>query len=108
MKTTVNVFDFVDAFKKIRPDNFSHAALVTLFDYLEEWEESAGEELDLDVIALCCDFSEATPREIADSYGIDDDGLTHEETAGVVREYLEDEGMYVGETQNGTFVYRNF
>ena len=27
-------------------------------NYLEEYEESTGEELELDVIALCCDFTE--------------------------------------------------
>jgi hypothetical protein len=29
-----------------------------LFDYLEEYEDSTGEELELDVIAICCEFTE--------------------------------------------------
>ena len=58
MKTTVSKWDFVDAFKKIRPVNFSDSGLCALFDYLEEYEESTGHELELDVVALCCDFTE--------------------------------------------------
>lgn len=58
MKQTISRNDFVDAFKKIRPDNFSTAGLIELFDYLEDYEENSGEEMELDVIAICCDFTE--------------------------------------------------
>ena len=58
MKQSVNLYTFRRAFETLRPDNFSYAGQEALFDYLEEYEESAGEELELDVIALCCDFSE--------------------------------------------------
>ena len=58
MKITVNFTDFVDAFYKIRPTNFSYDGLKALFDYLEEYEHSTGKELELDVIGLCCDFCE--------------------------------------------------
>lgn len=58
MKTTVTESSFIRAFKQLRPDNFSSAGLSALFDYLEDYEEATGEELELDVIALCCDFAE--------------------------------------------------
>lgn len=58
MKQTVTKYDFIDAFKRVRPDNFSYAGLEALFDYLEEYEYSTGEEMELDVIAICCDFTE--------------------------------------------------
>lgn len=29
-----------------------------MFDYLEEYEKDTGEEIELDVVALCCDFAE--------------------------------------------------
>ena len=58
MKTTVTVTTFVDAFRALRPDNFSNDGLQALFSYLEEYETDTGEELELDVIALCCDFAE--------------------------------------------------
>lgn len=59
MKQTVNVYDFRDAFQACnRADNFSYEGLTALFDYLEQYEEGTGEEYELDVIALCCDFTE--------------------------------------------------
>lgn len=58
MKQTVNQYDFCEAFKKIRPDNFSHTGLEALFEYLSDYEANSGEEIELDVIAICCDYTE--------------------------------------------------
>lgn len=59
MKTSVNVYQFRDAFHAMgRKDQFSYAALGALFSYLEELESDLGEEIELDVIALCCDYAE--------------------------------------------------
>lgn len=108
MKTTVSLEDFRYAFKLARREDFSYHGLKELFNYLEEYEDSTGEEVELDVIALCCDYSEDTWQEIAQNYDID---LTEAELGGekyeIVREYLEDQGVLVGEVEGG-FVYRNF
>jgi hypothetical protein len=107
MKTTVSVYDFHQAFKEIRPTNFSYAGLNILYDYFEEYERDTGEELELDVIAICCDFTEDTWQNIAESYDID---LTEAELGGekyeIVKTYLEDQGALIGEVDGG-FVYRN-
>ena len=58
MKTTVNKTDFIDAFKKLRPSNFSYEGLDALYDHIENLEQDTEEEIDLDVIAFCCDYSE--------------------------------------------------
>ena len=68
MKQSINLYAFRDAFLAIRPDNFSYEGLEVLFDYLEEYEESAGEEIELDVIAICCDFLELSLDEARDMY----------------------------------------
>ena len=72
---TVGSSAFRDAFLDIRPDNFSNQALDALFEHLEELSESLEEPLELDVIAICCDFSEyASIEEAKNNYGsmIDD------------------------------------
>ncbi len=70
MKQNVNEHQFLDAFMKIRPDNFSRDGLYSLYDYLIELEEDIGEEIELDVIAICCDFSEYKDlKEISEAYG---------------------------------------
>ena len=107
MKTTVSVYDFHQAFKELRPTNFTYAGLNILYDYFEEYERDTGEELEMDVIAICCDFTEDTWQNIASSYDID---LTGAELGGekyeIVKTYLEDQGAFMGEVDGG-FVYRN-
>ena len=59
MKQTVNFGDFRDAFRDMdRMGNFSPEGLQALFDYIEEYEEGMGEQIELDVIALCCEYEE--------------------------------------------------
>jgi hypothetical protein len=107
MKTTVSVYDFRDAFQSMgRGKQFSYQGLGILFDWLEEWEASGGEELELDVVGLCCDFAEDEPRAIAEQYGIDNRGMSDKETAEAVRCYLMDDGNFIGETDNGSILYR--
>ena len=59
MITAVNFNSFVQSFADYgREDNFSREGLGYLFKYLEGYEEDTGEQLYLDVIALCCEHSE--------------------------------------------------
>ncbi len=69
MKQTINKSDFREAFAAMgRGDQFSYAGLGALFDYLEELERDTGEEYELDVIALCCDFSEYSVAELREQW----------------------------------------
>ena len=58
MKQTVNEHTFHRAFEQLRPDNFTYQGQNALFDYLTELEEGTGEEFELDVIGICCEYSE--------------------------------------------------
>jgi hypothetical protein len=59
MIRTINKYDFIDAFKKMgREENFSRNGLVALYEYLEMLGEDIGQEIELDVIALCCEYAE--------------------------------------------------
>ena len=70
MKQSVNMYDFERAFKNFERDNFSYDGLKALFEYLEEYEDSTGEEVELDVIALCCEYAEYDSlKEYNDDYG---------------------------------------
>ena len=112
MKQTVTFADFLDAFRIYdRPASapkFSYDGLKILFDYLEDLEDDIGEEFELDVVALCCDYAENTPALISDYYDID---ISECDNADAIRDTvircLEDEGAFVGSTDN-TIVYRQF
>lgn len=108
MKITVSKYDFERAFVDAgRKDQFSYEGRAVLFDYLEELEASTGQELELDVIALCCDYYESSTGEIITNYSIDVEGLDDDEQVDAAREYLMDNGAYCGETATG-FVYSAF
>ena len=68
---------FRDRFRAMgRADNFSYQALGALYDYLQEWSESTGEPIILDVIGICCDYVEVRDLdELASEYGIDVDDV---------------------------------
>ena len=58
MKRTINEHDFVDAFKGSYADSFSYEGKKALFEYFEELEDSTSFEMELDVIAIHCEYTE--------------------------------------------------
>jgi|TARA_R100001530_G_scaffold3596_1_gene5248 hypothetical protein len=59
MKTIVTQDDFIRAFDKMdRSDNFSIEGRMALFDWIEQMDEDCNHETTLDVISLCCEFTE--------------------------------------------------
>lgn len=58
MKQTMNEYQFTSQFKKVRPENFSYEGLKALYNYLIDYEDSTGEELEFDPIAFCCEYAE--------------------------------------------------
>jgi hypothetical protein len=58
MTKTINFSDFCDSFSDTYKNNFTYEGKRALFDYLEEYEESTGEKIELDTVALCCEYSE--------------------------------------------------
>jgi len=72
MYQRVTFRDFVDAFRAHgRENQFSLDALEALFDHLEDLELELDSPIELDVVALCCDYQESSVDEIIDHYGLD-------------------------------------
>lgn len=91
MQTSINFSQFCDAFRDMgRNDNFSYAGKRALFDYLEQYEEDTGCAVELDVIALCCEYYEQDLDGIIIDYSIDvSDAEDDDEKADIVEEYLQ-------------------
>lgn len=94
MKQTVNKYDFRRAFKTMRLNNFSYDALGKLFEYYEQLEDDTGEEIELDVIAICCDWTEIDLENFNLDYGTDFDDIDD------AIEYAVDQGGCAIETDN--------
>jgi hypothetical protein len=111
MKITVTESMFCEQFKRVRPDNFSRAALEALFAHFEEMERDQGEEFELDVIAVCCDWTEyASALEAAEAYGFkadesEDERADKSEEQAVA--FLRDETAIL-ELSSGRIVVLNF
>lgn len=60
MIKTLTFSDFIDEWNnwEDRKNTFSYEGKKALFDYLEEYENDSGEKVELDIIALCCEYTE--------------------------------------------------
>jgi hypothetical protein len=96
MFITVDSYDFKRAFKDCnRDDNFSSEGLDLLFHYFEEGD------IELDVIAICCEYEEGDLADINTSYNQEFEDLDEAE------EWLQDQTVVVGKTAD-TIVFAQF
>ena len=75
MYQSVNETAFIEAFRAFgRVNNFEVDGLRALYEYLTDLERDIGEQHELDVIALCCDFDRwESLEDYHNNYG-DDEG----------------------------------
>lgn len=112
MKQTINFSQFCDAFKLSSDykNRFSYDGLGILFHYLEDYEDSTGQELEFDMVGIACEWYEDDWESICSDYSIDLcvddwDELNDEERKAAVIEWLNDRTMVAGETEAGGIVY---
>ena len=111
MKTTVYRDEFHNYFIRAgRENQFSYQGRNVLFDWIEQLDADTGEETELDVIALCCEFAESTIDELVFDYGymMDEDAVKDED---YIREFLNDRTIVCGEYEaegETFFVYQQF
>ena len=92
---SLNKYELQNEFRAYNRDYFSlegYAAILEMF-------EDLGNDSELDVIAICCEFSEEDEEDIRDYYNIPED----EE----VEDYLS-ERTWCQELDNGNFLYQQF
>jgi hypothetical protein len=114
MKQSINFSQFCDAFARMgRNEQFSYLAKRVLFDYLIKYEGSAGHEIELDVIALCCEYEELSIEEVLDSYYDKAEKkeileLSLSRQKETIQHYLNNKTQFIGWTENGCAVYAQF
>lgn len=93
---------FIRAFEDMgRGDQFSLEAFRAIYEYLEELSEGTGEPIELDVIEVCCDFSEITFDEVLEEQGEDD----HDDALDEFERQLEKDHGWVVRLSD-SFVYQ--
>ena len=95
MQQEVTKYQFHDAFKRMgRGEQFSYAGLSALYDYLDDVDP----EYSLDVIALCCEFTEYDSLEgFQEEYGDEYDSIAKIEENTLVIRIPNSDGFIVGE-----------
>ena len=128
MKNTLNTYEITDALLQDENAAWSYTGARALAEYLEDYEEDCGIELELDVIALRCAYSEHDGLiEWADEYFanyredfgieyinpmnaesdaqsvVDCDGNFHETVLNSIEDYIRDNGALI-EFEGGIIV----
>ena len=65
IKQKINFSEFCDSFSDTYKNNFTYDGKRALFDYLEQMSEDTGEDIELDIVALCCEYTEYESMEEA-------------------------------------------
>ena len=61
-------YSFADLFKGDRADQFSRCALEALFEDLEELSEGIGKDVQVDIVEICCNWTEYEGAELLRAY----------------------------------------
>jgi hypothetical protein len=103
MIQTLRLSDFTNAFRNSdRAEQFSYEAQTMLFDYFEMLEDDTGEQIEFDLIAICCEWAEEDAATLAQYYDFDSAELDD------VAEAMRDATQVAGVTSKGTVVYVQF
>ena len=110
MKNTVWFCEFQDAFTNCwRGESFTYDGFKALYDYLTQFEDECWIEIELDAIALDCEYTEYDNiKEVYEAYKDDFDELweTEDEKDEKAAEYISDRTQII--TFDGGIIIANF
>ena len=118
MIKTLNTYEAADMLHDDENANWSRGGSLALAEHLEEYEESTGEQIELDVVALRCDYSEyESPKKfITDYYGSDletclklagiDLDVEDPDVDDLIESFIEDHGILI--KFNGGIIVSSF
>ncbi len=105
MYTSLNTNQIIDQLMTFNVfgdrDGTTYDCCKALAKYLEEYEDSTGELIELDPIALRCEFSSYTYAEAEDNWCIDTaDAESVEELREMILDYLQDNTTVIQVSDN--------
>ena len=107
MKTTLTQHEAADMLMKCEAFGTGRVAYnlcYTMAQYLEQYEEDTGEELELDPIAIRCEYRVLTLDEVAEQYSGDFEGMGDEDLI----EYLQDNTTVIETDIKDTYIIQEF
>ena len=110
MKRTLSTSEAADILLRDEYASWSVEAASKLVEYYEEQEQETGEEIEMDAVAIRCDWDEySTAKDIAEAYSHDFDleGKDEEEIIKEVEAYLDDNTTWF-RLDNGHYLICDF
>ena len=104
MKHTLDHYEIVNALLNDENAIWTRLGANALAQELEEYEESTGEELEFDIVAIRCEWNEDTAEELISNYG-----YTPDDTIEDVIQYVEDNTiLIIVDNDPKTYLYQAF
>ena len=109
MYRTINSYEFERAFIEMdRQNHFSKDGLNALYDYLEEYVSTDDKGVELDVIGLCCTWTEYESFEDFQKEYSNDEIQTIEDLKNHTTVIMIPDCEYIKETPKGRFIISQF
>jgi len=112
MKKTLTHYEAANEIYEVYDHQFSYAAAHALAEYYEDLEEEIGEEMEIDPVAIACDWMEcADKKELLVAYGyvLNEDWALEDQDAKTeaVLDYLRDNTTVI-ELNSGGYIVKAF
>lgn len=111
MKQTLNKSQIVSLLRSDEYAKWSLIACEALADYYEDLEDSTGEEIEFDRVAIRCEWSEFdSPKEYADQYmnKSEIEGLDEDELIDAVEEHMNDHTFVIKLPNDNGYLIQQF
>jgi len=107
MKTTLTQHEAADMLMKFEAfgtGEDAYSLCYSMAQYLEEYEEDTGEELELDPVAIRCEYRAIALDEVIEQYSGDFEGMDDED----LLEYLRDNTTVIETGIENTYIIQEF
>ena len=117
MKKTLTHYEAANEIYEVYDHQFSYAAAHALAEYYEDLEDEIGEEIEIDPVAIACDWAEyANDEELVEAYEYllqdadnsdDQDDWTLEEKLEAILDYLNSDTTVI-KLNSGEYIVQAF
>ena len=107
MKTTLTQHEAADMLMKFEAFGTckdAYSLCYTMAQYLEQYEEDTGVEIELDPVAIRCEYRAITLDEVIEQYSGDFEGMDDED----LLEYLRDNTTVIETDFKNTYIIQEF
>jgi flavin-dependent dehydrogenase len=109
MKQTLTTYQIAGLLMADENARWTRSAAYALAEYYQELEESTGQEIEFDQVAIRCEWTLfSSLADIGAAYSVNVDGLSEQRAQRLIRRYVEDRGQLIELKDGSGFLITNF